>query len=674
MLLARFLFSFILLFVILPLLAARLPKEDSSFFDRLFIAIVHSSVFYVVVIHLLNAIHLYETLSILFLTAAAILAATRLRNGPGSLPPLTKLLSKIYDIADRPDNWKNMLRGAASSVRERTARSWRSFLDDLKSHWFAWLALAAAAGYAVYVRFKHSVEHLYFGSSDPYVHLRLSKYLAENNIYGDGIYPYGFPAIISAMHKFFNLDPYIIVRFIGPTGGVLMVLSVYYALRKIIGKQYPLLFAGLFAYVAYAGLPSYVWRQISALSMEYAAVFLLPGIAFLIVYFRHRQWTHLILAGECLALTVFIHPYTAVTLGAAYVLICVFYWKTIWNKQVLFRFAAVMAISGVVGALPLIVAFLTLPVGEFEYVSESIQGADPSELSNWRNVFEQANPAVLSAVALSLALAAVRLVLSAFKRAAAPLRTEAADIAPFAVMGVFAAFYVVLESGALGLPVFIPSDRFGVYFALVAAVALGALLHTATAAIGSGKLRTALQYVLATAVAAGVFFSGQIVTPPAGDRYQYDDNVKMYLQIKRDFPSLDWTIVSPMEENPLVIGYGWHTQLWEFVRTLAQPEGKTLTFTTHNVFLFVEKIPLGSDTPITEAEAEAPFPELIGSDSTKFYYRTIENRRILEAKAYKWAENHMKHRSGITVYYDSPVLRVYLIRQEDIERPVDLLL
>lgn len=668
--LLSFLWSFFLLFVGLPWIVSRFHDEDDSWTDRLFICLIHSSFFFIVVIHLFAAIKLYETLSLLFATVAGLFAAYRLYAGRKEIGLGTSLLMSIYDITDRPENWKLFLQGLQTKTQARAKEVWLRTTRFLRSHWAVWALLAVTLGYAAYVRFKHSIVHLYFGSSDAYVHMQLSKYLSVNDLYGDGIYPYGFPAVISAINKFFSLDTYVVMRFIGPLGGVLLVLSVYFAVRKIVGNNYPAILLAIFMYTIYAGLPSNVGRQISALSMEYATIYLLPGIALLIAYFRHKRSVHLLLAGECLALTVIIHPYTAVTLGLAYIVICAVYVRTIFREKLLGKFMAVMTTAGVVGTLPVAVAILASGYANTDYVTDSMEGAELAELTGMVSVLLGEDTLLLGMLAVALLLGVYRLALPWLKRGN-DSAAKTLDPGAVSLVGIFLLFYVMYKSGSFGLPVLIPADRFGVYFALVAAAALGVLAHQLFSLVPRERWRAWTQNAAICVLAGAVLTGGNVITAPEGGRLQYDDSVKMYLQIKRDFPSLDWTIVSPMEENPFVKGYGWHMQLWEFAKAIDDPVGKELKIPTSHVFIFVEKIPLGSDAPVTEEEAALPFPVYEGTNTTDFYYRQIENRRILQSKMFKWAENHIKYRP-MKVYYDSPVLRVYWIEQDGLN-PYDLL-
>ena len=384
---------------------------------------------------------------------------------------------------------------------------------------------------------------------------------------------------------------------------------------------------------------------------------------------------HLILAGVCLALTVLIHQYTAVALGLAYFIVALTHWNTIWRSKLTGKLLAVMTVSGVIGVLPIGIGLLTVGYLYTTYVGESIQSGQLEGITDWISVLRAEDPFLLSTLGaicvLLLCGIGLRWIRN-FRRKGTDKRSPSdrnAGAASFFL--VFLSFYLLYRSTALGLPVIVPEDRSGVYFALLAAAALGVALHYIFSSLPWTRFRAWLQNIAIGTLASGILISGNLIAPPVGDMYQYDDSVKNYLQIKRDYPMLDWTIISPMEENPLVDGYGWHTQLWEVAQAIEAPEDKEIKIPTSYVFLFVEKIPLGSDTPVTAEEATAPFPFYEGSDTTDYYYRDIENRRVIQSKVYHWAEAGLD-RLPMSIYYDSPVLRVYRIDQHG-DNPYDLL-
>jgi hypothetical protein len=650
----------------------RFDKEDNGLLDKLFISLIHSTLFCIVIIHLLALMKLYETLSLFAVYLLTIIAITRFKNKSDSVDAGTKVLTSGLDVFEKQGNWKIFLKAYVMKIIENRQIEWRKFLNSFRIHWFPYICIFATLVYAAFTRFKHSLIHLYFGSSDAYVHLRLTKYLGDNKIFGDGgLYPYGYAAVISALNKFFIMDPYIIIRYIGPFCGFLIVLSIIFALKKMIGAHYAVILIGLFIYVVSTDIPTNLWRQISALSMEYAVIFLLPGIVFLIEFFRKEKQLYLIIAAECLAITLFIHLYTAAALGCAYILISLCYWRVTFASKKILRFMIVMVTSGIVGLLPLMIGYMTLPpLGDFTYLNESLKPVQNLNLMSWANAFLSTSSVIKTLIIATFILLTYKL-FDFLKNRKNHLLQRNSDKAEIVLLLIFIVFYIIYDSGAYGFPVIIPADRFCVFFALTCAIASAVIFKNLIVALPFIRDHNILKTILVLIIAGSVLWSGKVNSAPIGVRYQYDDAVKAFMQIKKEFSALNWTIISTGEENPLIINYGWHSQIWEFIQTISHPEGKKLIFPTDEIFIFVEKIPLGSDKEITDADAIMPFPEFTGKDLTEFYYRDVVHRKILEAKAYKWAENHRKYRD-MKIYYDSPDFRVYWIRQDG-AHPQDLL-
>ncbi|MBW9234286.1 hypothetical protein JQK62_18845, partial [Leptospira santarosai] len=107
--------------------------------------------------------------------------------------------------------------------------------------------------------------------------------------------------------------------------------------------------------------------------------------------------------------------------------------------------------------------------------------------------------------------------------------------------------------------------------------------------------------ILSVLVIVGYLFLSYKTIPtfalPKGNQLQYDESVEAYLQIKDEFSLQNWTIISSIEEYPLAIDYGWHYNLIDFILELSN--GEELKFPTKDVFLFVEKIPVGTTKKVT---------------------------------------------------------------------------
>ncbi len=212
----QMIFSFLLIFVWLPMLVISFDEDDRGWIDKLFISIIHSTFFFIVVIHLLALVKLYETISLLAVYILTMITVTWFNSRHQSTTIGTKILIGSYDMFDNPGNLNRYIQNIPGKLRNSSLKVANTFLSSFRIHWFVYTCIIVTLSYAAYTRFKHSLIHLYFGASDPYVHLQMSKFLGENEIFKDGIYPLGFASVISALHKFFIMDPYIIVRFIGP--------------------------------------------------------------------------------------------------------------------------------------------------------------------------------------------------------------------------------------------------------------------------------------------------------------------------------------------------------------------------------------------------------------------------------------------------------------------------
>ncbi len=141
------------------------------------------------------------------------------------------------------------------------------------------------------------------------------------------------------------------------------------------------------------------------------------------------------------------------------------------------------------------------------------------------------------------------------------------------------------------------------------------------------------------------------------------------MKIKKEFPILNWTIISPVEQYQQSFGYGWHYNLWEFVQDVIEDAKEEVKIPTDYVFLFVEKYPLNSTQRINEQDSAEKFPIITGQLDK--YYTEYNNRRIIEAKAYYWAEEYIKEHDFMKVYMDTEVMTVYMIKQDG-EKPYNL--
>lgn len=174
------------------------------------------------------------------------------------------------------------------------------------------------------------------------------------------------------------------------------------------------------------------------------------------------------------------------------------------------------------------------------------------------------------------------------------------------------------------------------------------------------------------------------------------------------FPDYSYTIVSPTDELYPVIQYGWHEELLSFVENVDQ---ENYSIPSEYVFVFVEKKPLlyaqshffqgpwwmgeekylepfwsvysykypdsgASQSPdiitaqVSEEEATKEIPAY---ENAWLMYLKLQNRCLLESKAYEWCQQFAReHSSVLNVYYEDDAFVCYYFRQDMGSEPYEL--
>lgn len=669
----KIIFVFFVLYSFIPAQIIRFEKESRDMLDKVFISMVHCTLITIIIVYFLAFIKLYETISIIaaYIITYFIIIWFRNRTLSGLADAAgLKIIITLLDLSEKRLGLIIQLKRRFRYILKRSFRDAKKYLKYIFLNPFGGILSIVALLIAAYIRFHHSMTHFYLGASDSYVVLAWAKYLGSNDVFKEGIYPYGIEAIISALHKVFLIDPYYITRFIGPLAGFLIVLSVYYVVKKNFNNMHLVLLA-VFIYgtVNDSRLLGDTWRQISALPMEYAIIFFLPGLHFMNLFYKTSKNSYLFLAGECVALTLLIHPYVTVFLGISYIIVTLLNIRSFLNLKVFKKIALVMSGSIFLGVLPMLIAMLQGKKfhSTLGYIQEQVTKAPVDDLGFFERIsrFQETNPFVLIPFVVILMLLFVYIIRRMIKK------DNMDDMQKSLIFILTAlAFYVLLRARSLGLPLVMDVGRIGIFLSMVMIIvfSLSALIFDYL--ISNKLVNRFLKSVYCILV---IFFICRYTawgTAHKGFQMEYDEAVYNYVNIKRNESALKWTIISPVEQYQQVLGYGWHFELWEFVYALSDPDKNKLTIPTDYIFLFIEKIPLRTKETITIEDAQKDFPEI--PKLVSGIYMNRESRRILEAKAYYWAQDFMQKHNNMTIYFENERFIVYKIEQDG-EKPLNLL-
>lgn len=640
---------FALWFLILPCLF--MPRR-LGVPDRLALGFAIMCAGAVVVPQGLSAIHLYEPIS---LWAATLI-------GAALLLPRTTLSAINQQLLD--------LR------RPRLQFTWKGRLPNLSEVLLATLAVAVLSG-TVWLRYAQSLRSPIITAADGYLHLAWLKYLegvGGNHLFQDGIYPYGYHAIISVLHFLSFQDPFTLFRFIGPIAGVLLAVSVGYAASAAGLRPAAALLAMAVIGLGFGSpLPYSPGRQISPLPQEFAALFVLPG-AIAAWRYLHRGERHAgLLALLATFLTGAIHPYSLIYLALAVILMALIGWAT---RAVPFKRLLRLGLTAVAftaaAALPLGIGRLAgLPWHRsFAYVASQIGSLEPAHglARVWTG-----NPALNLGLLLGLTLLVAGGIL---------LRRGDRERSSLVLsLGVLLLVLSTQAYGATGIPVLMDPGRSGLFFSLFLALAIGITVDLLW------QLKP-LPTVWQTACACGLILLQvglwrPTMAQPLGE-YEYAEAANAYLAISRGFAPVAWTIVAPQEQYDEALGIGLHEQSYYFATAhtpeqMADPSFQLVDWPrpdgpavipTEDIFVFVEKQPLGSTLSVSP-DAVAAVPGGLTPDQVHdLIYASPAERGRLEARIWGLMEAYRTtHPEQVTLYRDGAHLRVYQIHRLLAERP-----
>lgn len=301
-----FLFMFILYFVPYLYIQGRSRFEDNL--QLFFGAIIGSSFIIVIGMHLAIMTNLIDPMSVKLMTLFVLIWIGYLHNKIKSNEEISLIKTgylELLDLLDSQLSTKERLVFVFSNLTHSIRNSISVIGQKIKSSPLLILLNAITFGSAFFVRSYHAVSYFTYPASDTYVQLVWIKYANDNRLYTDGLAPHGMHVILSYMSTLYNVNAYDLVRFLGPLIGLIIIASIYNFVKlHFKGNRYAPWFA-VSVYVFVSILPTGYWRQTTVLPLEYALMFMLPALSYMIVYIRNGHIRDLRLAAMGLSLTFF---------------------------------------------------------------------------------------------------------------------------------------------------------------------------------------------------------------------------------------------------------------------------------------------------------------------------------------------------------------------------------
>lgn len=640
----KILFVFFALFVLLP---GRLfkPAQDDSFLDTFFINLTHMVFIAILLVPFLVIIKMYDLFS-LSLSFFLIFLSPNIYNlcKHRSLVEIKKELrhretvmtTYLLDVLDRRVSplvqFGRYLIRRFVILRERLRNPDRTTILYI-------LLWTAVFGYAAYLRLYDPFIHLTPGLSDPYPIIKNVKNLEMNRLFPEHIYPEGFSSILSVFHFLSFLDLAHILRLFGPLMALVLVLSVYYVTLKATSNKWAALIPA-FIYGAFTNnnqLPIELGRQITTLNQEFAMVFLLPTLYFLLQYLITRQKRYLFLFFEGLVIIFKVHSIVAVM--AFWGMVAIFItglFNRLWDRQVFLKVLGAGALATFLGHLTLLIGLMT----GYRFHGSSaamITLFAPQHTSPYLSL----SPLlwVISFLAFFVLIFSLFFCHSKEKRIA--------YLFP-------CIFYLLLvleyQANYFHIRHLVARYRTGQFVALTAAVIAGVSFHLFTLKdVVKKPLFHKVFYpaiTLGTLLALGTAFPAK---PPVSFRMGYEAAMANYLRISKEYTPLQWLIVSQVEEYSLALNKGWHMNTANFLERYS-PFEEELPIDTPHIFIFVEK---------------EIFKITVERTQEDYDWRWDQMRRMEE-----WCRIYMSNHKNMNIFYNDEKFEVYAIHKEKGLKPI----
>ena len=300
-----------------------------------------------------------------------------------------------------------------------------------------------------------------------------------------------------------------------------------------------------------------------------------------------------------------------------------------------------------------------------------------------------------------LTVVAVVFCLAGRKEKFARFREVCAGYPPVILASVF--YIVVYAAPMIGLPDLLPEGRFfapGHMMVLAVAMMPVDVLFSGLIRVGGDLVLRMLSLLSVVGIYVGAVATGNFRGFLFYEVSRYNAAAMVTESIIDTFPNYSYTIVSPTDELYPVVQYGWHEELLSFVES-SSSVGYSIP--SEYVFIYVEKKPLlygqshffqgpwwmgeekylepfwdvyshkytdsgASQSPdiiageVSEEEASGELPEY---ENAWLMYLSLDNRSVLESKAYDWCQKFAKeHPSVLNVYYEDDDFVCYYFRQD----------
>ncbi len=559
-------------------------------------------------------------------------------------------------------------------------------------------------------------------ASDLVLHNYWINEMGNNNIFVDGVYPFGFHCMIYYLHAVFAIPVYVALRVFYMVQTVMVHLILIAFLKTVCRSRYTP-YIGAVVYVLSDVFYQYAYyRYYASLPQEFGMLFILPSAGFAIAFLRERSFItgvggkergirvanlYLAMFAANISMTLAAHFYDTIAAGLFCIGIAAGFFFRCFRWKYLRRIVAAGILGILIAVLPMAAAYMTgtplqgslnwgmamLSSGgdDAEEESESTDSGEKKEkkdskkapkgiVSKIRGIFTPKKIARILdridyyvmndnilAVKVMLGSIAVLFLLGLLWM----LFRKAEYGAVLVSLSVYTALLAILQvSAELGLPQLIEVTRYPVYL-VYGIVAVWSLCLDAVIFILCRWTKAMNALSLAALAAACVLVAQTGIRAPRYiTAYETNEAVTCLTDILHENRgNISWTICSANDERPMIEDKGFHYEMITFLRKMKSVDEDTMvTIPTDTVYFFIEKVPLYyrdyinseiSDKKVSRAGASEPL-----SDRSGILPYIEDARWVTMSHMYYWAQAFMElYPNEMEVYYETDRFVCYRLQQ-----------
>ncbi len=238
-------------------------------------------------VYLLQLLHISSRLTLILGTLAPFIGVAAVQWKKSFGARLGRCLERLRMVSEGQLGRRTLLLRLGKRIG-RLSSGWLG--KWLAPRWLEALLAAGTVALILYIYGTNTVNVYGYCSSDMVLHNYWINHMENNNIFVDGVYPFGFHCVIYYLHEVFAIPTYVLLRVFALAQTLMIHLMLLSFLRLLCKAKYTP-YIGVMAYVMSGVFYQYTYyRYYAALPQEYGMIFILPAAWFAIAFLREKDF------------------------------------------------------------------------------------------------------------------------------------------------------------------------------------------------------------------------------------------------------------------------------------------------------------------------------------------------------------------------------------------------